>query len=332
MDKKDVKVSVIVPVYNVEKYLVQCIDSIVGQTLRDIEVLCIDDGSLDGSLGILRKYEGKDFRIQVYTKPNSGYGHTINYGLRRCTGKYIVIVESDDFIDEGGIKALYMCAEENKADYVRSNYYRFRDKKDQLSMSLDQYPYQKVLSAHEVPELFYAIPVSPWASIYRRSFLEENKIRMNETPGASFQDNSWQYAVILRAERIVLLQEAFYHYRTDNMNSSMHSPQKAFCVIDEKNYMEQMIAEYQVSDKRSLTAFSRFIYEIYKWNYGRISGEFQYRFLLEWRQEILRQKEKGILDRAVYSQGQWDEVNRILFEMDEYFEETAKVKVDGNGV
>ena len=125
IDDLAVKVSVIIPVYNAEAYLRQCMDSVVNQTQEELEIICVDDGSTDTSAEILKEYAVKDRRIAIYSKSNAGYGHTINYGLERSKGKYIAIVESDDFIDANGIEKLYACAEENNADYVRSNYYEF---------------------------------------------------------------------------------------------------------------------------------------------------------------------------------------------------------------
>ena len=110
------KVSVVVPIYNVEKYLRECLDSIVGQTLKDIEIICVDDGSTDRSLSILREYEQKDPRIKVITKPNAGYGHSMNMGLDAATGEYMGIVDSDDYILPDMYETLYGFAVKDDLD------------------------------------------------------------------------------------------------------------------------------------------------------------------------------------------------------------------------
>lgn len=324
MKSRDIKVSVIIPVFNVEKYLEQCIDSVLTQTLRQIEIICVDDGSTDQSLEILKKYAKKDSRITVYTKPNAGYGHTINYGLERSHGKYISIVESDDFIDENGIELLYNCAEMNGADYVRSNYYQLSNGKNYPSKLLDTFMYDKILSSAKKPSLFFRMPCTPWGCIYNRVFLDKNNIRMNETPGASYQDSSWTFIVLLKAERIVFIKDMFYHYRVDNENSSINSRKKIFCVVDEKNYMVKKMIEYQISDRNVFESFSRLIYENYRWNYNRVSREFQYAFLLEWRKEILKQLSDGFLRKECFEESQWEEIDNIICNVDNYFEETAK--------
>lgn len=318
MDKNNIKVTIIIPVYNVENYLEQCLESVISQTLKEIEIICVDDGSTDYSLEILKRYKEHDSRISVFSKPNTGYGHTINYGLQRSHGEYISIVESDDFIDANGMELLYTSAEIKRADYIRANYYKYRDSEDILDESLSQYPYDKVFSIADDLSIFYSLEISPWACLYRRKFLVENNIWMNETPGASYQDNSWQFIVLLRATKVVLLRDAFYHYRIDNMNSSINNSQKVFCVLDEKNYMESKIMEYNISDINILQAFSKLIYLLYKWNYNRIAKQYKYSFLLEWKKELKIQKNSGILKKDFFKKDQWEEINCIMNKTKDY--------------
>ena len=116
-------VSVLVPIYNVERYLRECLNSLISQTLEDIEIICIDDGSTDGSLGIVREFQSRDARIKVITKPNSGYGNSMNRGLDAATGKYIGIVESDDFAETTMFEDMVALAEANNADVVKTNFF-----------------------------------------------------------------------------------------------------------------------------------------------------------------------------------------------------------------
>ena len=117
------KVSVVVPVYNVEKYLEQCLDSIVNQTLKDIEIICVDDGSTDKSGEILDKYVTEDDRVKVIHKKNSGYGNSMNIGFDAAQGEYIGIIESDDYAELNMFESLYECAVENNLDVVKSEYF-----------------------------------------------------------------------------------------------------------------------------------------------------------------------------------------------------------------
>ena len=121
-----VKVSVIMPMYNQEKYIVECLSSVVRQTLKEIEIIVVNDGSTDGSMALVRGFAEKDPRIVVIDKPNSGYGHSMNVGIRRATGEYIGIVETDDYVEEDMFKDLYEAAKSyGDADIVKSDFCRF---------------------------------------------------------------------------------------------------------------------------------------------------------------------------------------------------------------
>ena len=112
------KVSILVPVYNVEKYLPQCLESIAQQSLQDIEIICINDGSTDGSADILKNFAQEDSRFRIIQKENAGYGAALNDGLRAATGEYIGIVESDDKVDASMYEELYTAARKQQVDFV----------------------------------------------------------------------------------------------------------------------------------------------------------------------------------------------------------------------
>ena len=113
-----IKVSVVLPVYNVERYLQQCMDGILGQTLKEIEVICIDDGSADGSLGILREYERRDSRVQVLTGENHGAAAARNRGMERACGEYLIFLDSDDYIDKNYFQLLVAKARINDVVFI----------------------------------------------------------------------------------------------------------------------------------------------------------------------------------------------------------------------
>ena len=110
------KVSVIIPVYNVEKYLPECLDSVIKQTLKDMEIICVDDGSTDSSGKIIDEYAAKDNRIVVIHKQNGGYGQSCNKGLDIAKGEYVAILEPDDFVDEHMYEDLYNAAKQYDGD------------------------------------------------------------------------------------------------------------------------------------------------------------------------------------------------------------------------
>ena len=119
------KVSILVPCYNVEKYLPQCLDSIVNQTLKDIEIIAINDGSTDSTLDIIKQYAKKDKRFVIIDKKNEGYGKSMNRGLDAATGEYIGIVESDDWVEPDAFETLYNMAKLNDADIAKADFVFF---------------------------------------------------------------------------------------------------------------------------------------------------------------------------------------------------------------
>ena len=188
-------VSILVPICNVQRYLRTCIESLVNQTLRDIEIILINDGSKDDSISIIREFERRDSRIRVIDKPNSGYGDSMNMGLRLATGEYVGIVESDDFAALDMFESLYAEAKSNDVDIVKSNYYAYSTtgsagECERFVESLFGCPYGKVLRPIEHQEVFLRRPAI-WSALYRRSFLIENEVFFLPTPGASFQDTAF---------------------------------------------------------------------------------------------------------------------------------------------
>lgn len=191
------KVSIIIPTYNVEDYLRECMDSVTRQTLKDIEIICINDGSTDGSLEILKEYADKDPRIVLVDKENEGYGVGMNIGLDKASGEYIGIVEPDDFVPLNMYEDLYNTAKENDLDFVKADFYRFTRNCENGNMELiynhldsTGENYNQVINPFEKPYITKFI-MNTWSGIYRREYIEKYHIRHNTTPGASFQDNGF---------------------------------------------------------------------------------------------------------------------------------------------
>ena len=166
------KVSIIMPIYNASKFLDQSIQCLIGQTLKDIEIVCVDDGSKDNSLSIMRKYADEDARIKIIDKENAGYGNAMNQGLKIATGKYIGILEPDDYIDTDAFARLYSVAEQNQCDVIKANYYERYEKQgqDKFMEVLWEVPYDRVTNADENKKIVYMRPCI-WSGIYKRDFL-----------------------------------------------------------------------------------------------------------------------------------------------------------------
>lgn len=214
------KLSVVVPVYNVENYLSKCLDSILKQTLEDIEIICVNDGSTDGSANILQDYKKKDPRIIVLEQENQGLGAARNTGIRTARGEYIGFVDSDDFIEPTMYEKLYEKACKFQLDIVLTNvnlYYTdsgtsacFRDWNFYQAMSKSDY-----FTAMEHPHIFQFIGV--WDRIYRRKFLEEHSL-LNPV-NRIYEDVLFTVQTCIHAKKISIVNECLYYYRKNTGRS-----------------------------------------------------------------------------------------------------------------
>ena len=278
------KVSILVPCYNVERYLHECMDSIVCQTLKDIEIVCLNDGSTDNTQNILKEYAANDERIVLIDKPNSGYGATMNIGLKAAKGKYIGIVESDDYIECDMFENLYNAAEKHELDLVRCLYTVHDEVHNQVYIKndTDYYTCNTVFCPKEQANIFFIAPAI-WAGLYKKDFLVENDIRFLETPGASFQDTSFAFKVYASAERMMVLSKALHHYRI-NDNSSVTSPGKMYYVCDENAEIRRYAKEHRIyEDLKEVMAFR--VFGSYKWNYQRLNISLKRQFIKRWSEE-----------------------------------------------
>lgn len=257
------KISVLMPIYNVERYLREALLSVADQTLRDIEILCINDGSTDDSRAIVAEFCKLDARFRLIDKPNSGYGASMNRGLAEAQGDYIAILEPDDIYEPTALETLYKAAQISDADVTKANYWFYWSKpqpKDKLIQVVKPAWFEDaaqiehlavgplaigsnngdasdaiacmVADPYELPGIFFMIP-SIWSALYKRSYLAEHSIRFLETPGASFQDLSFTFKVFAYTHKVCLVDAPILHYRQDNESSSVNDPKKAYCVIEE---------------------------------------------------------------------------------------------------
>ena len=276
---KNPLVSIVVPIYNVEKYLETCLASIVSQTLKNIEIICVDDGSTDNSLNIAKRFASKDDRIKVISKPNSGYGHTMNVGFNEAKGEYVGIVESDDYIDKNMFKYLYTKAKKYNLDISRSDFFEFSQTFHNYVMSVNDISYyDRLLKPIDTPIIF-DFRMNTWASIYKLSFLKENNIKHNTTPGASFQDTGFWFQTYLYASSLMIFNKAFYHYRQDNINSSINSKEKSNCIIEEFKFIENKIKGSKFDNNSLINVFIRSKYFHYLYNFYRINPTLRESFL-----------------------------------------------------
>lgn len=273
-------VSIIVPVCSNEKYLKECLKSLCAQTLKNIEIICINEYSNDKSFEILSSFEKKDSRIRLVSKINEGCGSALNIGLNLAEGEYIGIVEPSDFVDKKMFEKLYTLSKKYDADIVKSAYFKYFEKTKTDLEKKEKISFEK---SFKIPNWFFRISECPsffsfhpsiWSSIYKRTFLNNNSIRFVEARGFSFVDNPFQVETMLLAQKIAYTGSAYY-YRRQNLKSRTqeklenaeygkiqnrtampYSPSVDIsdfvCLFDRADEMHEILSRYKNKDKNIL--------------------------------------------------------------------------------
>ena len=321
------KITILIPVYNVEEYLEECLDSVINQTLADIEIICINDGSLDSSLEILKSYESFDKRIKIIDKENSGYGASMNIGLKEARGEYIGIVESDDFVKKDMFENMYRVAKEKNCDIVKTNYFEYSTKNNtsKLMDMLYKFDKNKLINAFEDSRLLDLQP-SIWSSIYKREFLINKKIDFLETKGASYQDTSFAFKAMMCAQNVFLINRAYLFYRQDNINSSVNSKEKVYAIADEFREIERFLdsdlyLKQFFNTQRLITQFKRF-----EWNVKRIDEKHRFDFIQYFSKTFKESIRKDEIDEKFYQKIPQKKF-KLLIEKPEKFQKLLELEM-----
>ncbi len=320
--KEKYLVSILVPIFNVEKYLEECLNSIINQTLKNIEIICINDGSTDSSLEIIQSFMIKDSRIKLIDKQNSGYGDSMNQGLKIATGEYIGIVESDDIADLKMFESLYKSAEQNNfPDIIKSNYYEYwsKDSGKRIKYNLPNNLYEKVFTPTKEKKIFNSLP-SIWSAIYKKEFILINKIFFNPTPGASYQDTGFNFKTLALAKTMICKKEAYLIYRRDNEVSSVNQKNKVFCICDEFLSIEKFLKQ-KVSLFKVLKPIENYIkFNTYIRNYKRISDSYKKEFILHIKEIFEKELKNKYLEKTIFDEQHWQLLQSLLIGYDEFIQ------------
>ncbi len=212
-----VKVSVIVPVYNVEEYLPKCLDSVINNTLSDIEIIIVNDGSTDNSSKIIAKYQKKDKRIKVINQENCGLGSARNKGLEKAMGEYIAFIDSDDWIEKDMLEFMYNHAFEKKSDIVICSYKNIYNHKEEVNIIPDQIINDTIAGKNS--RIFNIF--SAWCKIYKRDFLNKSKVKFVEDK-VWYEDFSFSVKLLSMTTKIDIINKPLYNYVIRN-NSIMNN-------------------------------------------------------------------------------------------------------------
>lgn len=321
-------VSVVLPIYNAGQFLRQCLGSLKAQTLKDMEFICVNDGSTDKSLEIIREFAKDDARFIAIDKPNSGYGHTMNCGLDAAVGKYVGIVEPDDFVKPEMYAALVAAAEANGTDFAKSGViFHWSNRPDkEIKVSSDKSLIGRVLDPKVDIGIFNAL-MNNVTGIYRRDFVESNRIRFTETPGASYQDNSFYLQSHFLAKSAYLLDESFYFYRQDNAASSINSKGKAFAIFEEYRLNEHLFDGRPEVRKTFYGQYLYKKYKSYKYHLGRIETYSRIPFLEKMSSEFRKHDERGEIDYTIMAPGQAAALKAIIEDWPRYYVTQWQIKL-----
>lgn len=320
------KVSVIIPVYNNARYLRECLDSAVEQTLQNIEIICVNDGSTDDSLAIMQEYAARDPRVKVIDKPNGGYGHTMNKGLDAATGEYVAFLESDDSINRDAYRTLVEIADRENLDIVKGDYYELRGMGpdrvlEPVSLSRNPARYNTVVIPREEPWTFY-MPMMNCLGLFRRDMLEKNHIRHNETPGAAHQDMGFWFQTLAGAQSLMFVNQPFYEYRQDNMNASMKSDKTTFSTLDEYAFMREFLDRHPELAPELMPIFFHRKFTSSMFSYDRAELSLRLPFLRQLSAEFQEDLDARLFDFERFNQEQKRQLQAILDDPDSYYVET----------
>lgn len=237
----NIKVSIVVPVYNVEKYLSQCLDTLINQTLKEIEIICVNDGSKDSSETILKAYQIKDPRIKIINQENQGLSGARNTGIKAATGEYIGLIDSDDWVDLDFYEKLYNAAKKYDSDIAAGDFYR-RGK----YIKTQKLKYKKEAffteAAEKVKQAFIPKYNYVWNKIYKRESLE--KMNYPFPVGRYYEDMYWLVKVVYHLYGFVTVPNTFYHYRRTEgsiitQKSAKHLEDCRFAEIEMLKFMNK---------------------------------------------------------------------------------------------
>jgi len=248
----DIKVSIIVPVYNTEKYLERCLNSLIHQTLKEIEIICIDDGSTDSSKSILEKFASADNRIKILNQENEGPSVARNNGINCANGEYIGFVDSDDYISENFFELLYNNAKKYNTDVACGEIERPNSRKHKKFLTL-----KNIKVYHNANDKYKACDIPRknyiWNKIYKRSSLIDSKIVFE--PHITFEDLLWTHRVINELNTLVTVPKAIYYYfETPNSITLVNSEKN----LDDFYNANRQCIEYSINNRIKIKDFKAY--------------------------------------------------------------------------
>ena len=293
-------ISVIVPVYNVENYLSECLESILNQTFHDFEIICVNDGATDNSYDILKDYAQKYENIKVINQENKGLSGARNTGIEAANGDYLAFIDSDDLVKEDFLEKLYNKAIETDADITVGNVYYLQNNElsneNYISKRISKIAKRKLLTKKDKIVLS-EIPVV-WNKLYKRYFFTEYGVRFYE--GLKFEDIPFSFIVFALSNKIAINEQACYYYRKNDSSimSKAYTTQSMFDIIKIFDRLHSQVLELinnNILPEKYFNIFNTYkINVFYVWN-KRVCGEYKKEFKEKTKNE-LKDLQVSILD------------------------------------
>lgn len=284
-----VKISVIVPVYNVEKYLKQCLDHIIHQSFKDIEIICINDGSTDNSLDVLNKFAERDSRIQIINQENRGLGATRNRGIELAKGEYIYFMDGDDYLELNALKELYQISQQHNLDFAIFMINNFKQTTNE-HINDDYYtmPYlkkrvgDKVFNYTDVKDMALKLAVNSPGNFFKREFIEDLKF----PEGLLFEDNVFFLKSLFKAERIYFYDKFLYNRRVHDDSLTNTFSIKFLDTIEISDLLLDLIKEYGYDQYKKIL-YHRIFNNIYNL-FEDVPKEYKSDFFLELKKRYMK--------------------------------------------
>jgi glycosyltransferase involved in cell wall biosynthesis len=312
----NIKISVILPVYNVEPYLRQCLESIIHQTLQELEIICVNDGSTDGSLDILIEFAAADGRIKIIDQKNAGAGAARNRGLAIAKGEYLSFLDADDFFELNMLEEAYSASKKCDADFVvfRSDDYHNEHKRFEpcaWTVKDTLLPAKKVFCYKDIQnDLFKVFVGWAWDKLYKREFVLETQLQFQEQ--RSTNDMYFVFSALVLAKKITVLPKVLAHHRRSISDSISVTREKSWqCFYFALTALKELLIQKAIYDEVK-QSYVNYALHFCLWNLNTIQGETYEKLYNKLRDEYF--DTLGIPDlpeEAFYHTGEYAQYKRI---------------------